>query len=57
VLGRMVSEWHSAEVDAGVHETAWDLNSARGQRVANGVYFMHIRVDGHEYVRRLVIAR
>ena len=55
VTGRHVrtiaSGWHSA----GAGELAWDLRNDFGNRVEPGVYMVHARFAGQDWVRRTIV--
>jgi hypothetical protein len=46
VAGRRVCELLRRELEAGVHETAWDGRDATGARAPAGVYFVRLAVPG-----------
>ncbi len=58
VTGRQVADLTpDALYPAGSHVLTWNGRTAGGERVAAGVYFVQVRVDGEARVRRLVIVR
>lgn len=50
-LGNRVSE------RAGKHQLAWDGRNERGEIVAAGVYFAHVRSTGGSMLRKMVVVR
>jgi hypothetical protein len=54
VSGRRVTTLASRAFPAGVHELSWDGSSARGQRVAPGVYLVRVQWPGSEETQRIV---
>ena len=53
VQGRAVwSEERS--IGAGTARLHWDGTSSRGERVAKGIYLARVRVDGTQFMRRIV---
>ncbi len=58
VRGRLVRTLLEADViDAGRHTTTWDGRDRAGERVASGVYFYRIEVDGAVATQRMVLLR
>ena len=47
----IASGWH----DAGAGELAWDLRNDAGSRVAPGVYMVHAKFAGQDWVRRTIV--
>jgi hypothetical protein len=56
VSGRTVATPADENMGAGSRLLAWDGRTADGP-AAPGLYFARLRVEGHESVRRVVIAR
>jgi hypothetical protein len=44
--GRRLRELIAGSIEAGAHETSWDLRDESGVRCASGVYFVRLRVKG-----------
>lgn len=58
VRGRHVRTLLRGSMPAGLHRTLWDGRNAAGNRVASGVYFTRLRVDGEPVgTRRFVLIR
>ena len=57
VTGRHVKSIASGTRGAGRGELAWDLRSDAGRRVEPGIYLVHVRAAGANWVRRLVVSR
>jgi hypothetical protein len=55
--GRRVRSLASGTLRAGVHSADWDLRDEGGQRVAPGVYFVHLAAGEEVETRKLTIAR
>ena len=55
LAGRKVRSLISGVVAAGDGEVAWDLRDAAGARVADGIYFLKIAVDGRTISRRVAV--
>ncbi len=55
VSGRMVRTLYDGPAEAGSHTVRWDRRSASGQRVAPGLYFYDLNVEGARLTRRLVV--
>lgn len=53
--GRLVASLFDGAMAAGVHEMTWKPESDSGTRLASGVYFLRLAVDGRSYVARKVI--
>ena len=56
ILGRVVREAVVTAQAAGTHSILWDGSSARGQKVAPGVYFYSVRAGGEFRVRKMVLS-
>ncbi len=57
VSGRLVRQLASGVVNAGQHGLTWNLLDRNGQRVANGVYFARLAVDGQVRTQAISVAR
>lgn len=55
--GRRVHELVSGSLPAGDHTRVWDLRDDAGQRVAPGLYFATLDVDGGRITRRFAVMR
>src|SRR5439155_20478730 len=53
--GRMVRGLVAERLPAGVHEARWDGRDASGHRVASGLYFVRLAVDGQAFRSRVVL--
>jgi len=53
--GRRVRELVSGSLPAGEHARVWDLRDQPGRRVAPGLYFATLEVDGGRVTRRFVV--
>lgn len=56
-LGRHVRTLLDAAHPAGELAPTWDLRDEAGHRIAPGLYFMRMRADGREQVRRVTVVR
>jgi hypothetical protein len=57
VSGRLVRELATGRANAGQHGVTWNLLDRDGQRVANGVYFARLAVDGQVRTQAISVAR
>jgi hypothetical protein len=57
VAGRLVRQLDPAPGARGVVAVDWDGTSSSGERVASGVYFARLEVDGAVATRRMVVLR
>jgi hypothetical protein len=57
VAGRLVARLFHGVVRNGFEEVRWDARGARGERVASGVYFIRMEVDGEVVTRKSVLLR
>ena len=55
VLGRIVRTTPAHHESAGPHEFVWDGTDGNGSKMAAGVYFFELRVDGTSQVRKGVL--
>jgi hypothetical protein len=55
--GRRVRELVSGSLPAGEHTRVWDLRDDAGHRVAPGLYFATLDVDGGRITRRFAVVR
>jgi Peptidase family M23 len=55
VAGREVAEFAEKQYGVGQHSLSWNRTGSRGERVANGVYFITFRSTLHTVTRRAVI--
>jgi hypothetical protein len=56
--GRLLRRLDPGPLPAGPHDIAWDLTDTNGGKVATGVYFCRLLVDGRSAgVRRLLVLR
>jgi uncharacterized repeat protein (TIGR01451 family) len=53
--GRLVSTLVDAPTEPGVHTVVWDGTNESGERVASGVYFYQLTVDGQDVAARKAI--
>lgn len=58
-LGREVHarDLGTIEAEAGFNELSWDQRGADGRRLASGVYWAALEIDGHRSVRKFTILR
>ena len=54
VSGRSIRRLEQTVWGPGRHLISWDGTSESGRRVANGLYFFRIAIDGQQFVRRVV---
>jgi len=57
VTGARVATLATGEFTAGSHTATWDIADARGRRVAPGLYFGRLVVDGRALTTRIAIVR
>jgi len=57
IHGRRVASVARGDFGPGVHHFTWDARASSGERVASGVYFLHLEVAGRSFTRRFVITR
>jgi len=57
VAGRLVKVVASGTYDAGPHEEVWDGTDSRGNRVANGIYFVRLAAGGESRSRKTVLLK
>jgi hypothetical protein len=57
VTGRMVRELAVGVTNAGPHSVTWNLLDQNGQRVANGVFFARLAVEGQVRTQAVCVAR
>jgi flagellar hook assembly protein FlgD len=55
LAGRKVRSLISGVVAAGERDVTWDLRDAAGARVADGIYFLRLAVDGGTITRRVAV--
>ncbi|MDZ7721565.1 MAG: T9SS type A sorting domain-containing protein [candidate division KSB1 bacterium] len=55
--GRRVQILLNESVDAGHHVTNWNGTDAAGELVGSGVYFIRMRSDEFEQVRKVVLMK
>jgi hypothetical protein len=55
--GRRVRSLVSGSLPAGDHTRVWDLRDDSGHRVAPGLYFAALEVDGARITRRFAVVR
>jgi hypothetical protein len=57
MVGRLVRHLGDSDLPAGLNEVEWDGCDATGDRVAAGVYFYRIEVDGAQQLRKVVVLK
>lgn len=57
VSGRPLRSLFTGELAAGTHDYFWDERDHRGRRVARGLYFVSIRVEGVRRTGRMIVTR
>jgi hypothetical protein len=55
--GRLTRTLADEQLDPGIHMRWWDARNDAGQRVASGVYFTRLLVDGRELRGKVVVLR
>ena len=55
LFGREVRHLLAGAVPAGERAVTWDLRDASGARVADGIYFIRLEVEGRRITRRLAV--
>jgi flagellar hook assembly protein FlgD len=56
VAGRRVAMLASGKQDAGLHEVSWSARTARGERLANGLYFVRLRLGAGTLTHKVIVA-
>lgn len=54
VIGRKIIELPAGDLSEGAHEFFWDGNSETGSETTAGVYYAKTKINGVEFVSRLV---
>jgi hypothetical protein len=54
--GREVRRLLDGRIEAGEHRVSWDRRDAEGSKLAQGVYFVRLAVDGEPHRQKLVVA-
>jgi len=54
LVGRRLATLHRGPIEAGAHEFTWNGRTDDGTRAPSGVYFYHVRSNGHVLARRAV---
>jgi len=57
VLGEQVAVLEQAESRAGRHIMTWDGRNEHGERVAPGIYFATVKMDGKTHVRKMLLTQ
>ncbi len=57
VTGRRVATLAKGPAELGEHRATWDGRDASGRRVAAGIYFVVLDVDGQRFTQKLVVMR
>lgn len=57
VTGRLVRQLGDRPYAAGSHEDVWDTRDGEGQRVASGLYFYTLTVNGRTYRRSVAVVK
>ena len=57
VAGRRVRTLVDGRLDAGPHTAAWDASDSRGHRVAPGIYFCRLEMEGEAVARKIAVLR
>jgi len=55
--GRLVRRLASGRLAAGTHTFQWNGTDARGNRVANGIYFVKLTADSKTLTRKLILVK
>jgi len=53
--GRKVRELLQTRKSAGTFELTWDATDDKGKKLASGIYFVRMRLDGKSYSKKLSI--
>jgi hypothetical protein len=53
-FGRVTYHVSSGNLDRGIHLLTWDGGDKQGERVANGLYLVRVKMGGSTFVRRLI---
>ena len=57
VLGNKVSELLNDSFNSGSRIYTWDGKSDKGQKLVNGVYFLHIQINGFTEIQKVILNR
>ncbi|HSG29836.1 MAG TPA: FlgD immunoglobulin-like domain containing protein, partial [Candidatus Krumholzibacterium sp.] len=58
INGQMVRHLYALPVFGGRYkDMVWDGRNDRGQKVANGIYFIRVRAGSEENVKKVVVLR
>ena len=55
VAGRLIAPVASARFSAGEHRLEWNGRGSEGQVIANGLFFMKVRVGEKQLTRTIVL--
>lgn len=55
--GRIVRSFSARAEAPGVHQVMWDGRDGSGNRVASGVYWLRVRMDGATEARRMILMK
>lgn len=55
--GQKVAELVNDSFSSGTKNFYWDGTSTKGQKLSNGIYFVHIRVNGFTEIQKVMISR
>ncbi len=57
IKGQLISDLKNNSFDGLNHQYHWDGKGLDGTEVPNGVYYIHLNIDGYSKMEKLVIAR
>jgi len=58
VLGKMIKIVYNGTTDAGRHYVSWDGRDLSGSRVASGIYFYRLDIEGHKgFTKKMVLMK
>lgn len=55
--GEKVAELVNDSFSSGTKNIYWDGTSTEGQKLSNGIYFIHIQVNGFTEIQKVMISR
>ncbi len=54
ILGRVVKEFNVGQQSFGLHNVLWNGRNNFGQKVASGIYFYRLQVNGESQVKKMI---
>jgi flagellar hook capping protein FlgD len=57
ISGNTIKEFNHSGLAAGEHFISWDLNDRMGNRIANGVYLLKVRLNTKTLTKKIIVIR